>query len=93
MTLSRVQIAKHLTAAAVAVAMACLLLLGFDGMLVAMHKLANVVSAEPAPPPAPAPAPAPAAAAQPGVVQTFIVPASKAAPPGDDTAGERPADP
>jgi hypothetical protein len=78
------RIARNLTAAAVAVAMAGLLLLGFDGLLVAMRKLANVVSALPAPPPVAAPAPA--EVATPGVVQTFIVPAGKEAPPGNDAA-------
>jgi hypothetical protein len=77
------RIAKHLTAAIVAIAMAGLLLLGFDGLLVAMRKLADVVRAAPPPPAA---APAPAAVETPGVVQTFIVPASKEAPPDKEAA-------
>lgn len=85
MTPKAFRIAKHLTSAIVAVAMAGLLLLGFDGLLVAMRKLATVVSAAPAP--TPAPAPASAVVDTPGVVQTFIVPASKEAPPADDAAG------
>ncbi len=84
MTPSRFRLAKHLTAAIVAVAMAGLLLLGFDGLLVAMRKLASVVSSTPAPPPVAAPAPA--VAETPGVVQTFIVPADKEAPPEKDAA-------
>lgn len=84
MTLNRFQLAKHLTAAIVAVAMAGLLLLGFDGLVVAMRKLANVFSAAPTPPPVAAPAPA--VVQTPGVVQTFIIPAGKEAPPEKDAA-------
>jgi hypothetical protein len=81
---TRFQIAKHLTATIVAVTMAGLLLLGFDGLLVAMRKLANVVGAAPAP--APVAAPAPEVVETPGVVRTFIVPAGKEPPPDEDTA-------
>jgi hypothetical protein len=84
MTPTRFQIAKHLTAAIVAVMMAGLLLLGFDGLLVAMRKLAKVVGTAPAP--VPAAAPVPTTVETPGVVQTFIVPAAKEAPPDDDAA-------
>jgi hypothetical protein len=49
MTPYHFRIAKHLTAAIVSIATAGLLLLGFDGLLVAMRKLADVV--RPAPPP------------------------------------------
>jgi hypothetical protein len=79
MTPNHFRIARNLTAAIVAVAMAGLLLLGFDGLLVAMRKLADVVSVPPAPPPVAAPPPA--VVETPGVVQTFIVPASEEAPP------------
>lgn len=85
MTPNRFRIAKHLTAVTLAVAMAGLLLLGFDGMLVAMRKLADVVSA--APPPPPVAAPAPEVVATPGVVQTFIAPADEEAPPDEQAAG------
>jgi hypothetical protein len=84
MTPNRFRIAKHLTATILAVTMAGLLLLGFDGLLVAMRKLANVVSAAPAPPAVTAPAPA--VVETPGVVQTFIVPAGKEVPLGKDAA-------
>jgi hypothetical protein len=82
---NRFRIAKHLTSATLAVAMAGLLLLGFDGLLVAMHKLADVIS--PAPAPTAAPAPAPAEVKTPGVVQTFIMPAGKDAPADKKAAG------
>lgn len=84
MTPNGFRLAKHLTAAIVAIAMAGLLLLGFDGMLGAMRKLATVVSAMRAPPPVAAPAPA--VVETPGVVQAIIVPPLEEGPPDKDAA-------
>ena len=81
MTPQRFRIVKHATASLFALVMAGLFVLGFDGLLRGMQKLAEAFAARPPAATAP-PAEGPAT---PGVVPAFIVP-----PPGEAPAAPAP---
>jgi hypothetical protein len=85
MTPTRFRIVKHLTATLFAVTMAGLFVLGVDGLLGAMQKLARAFAATEQPPAAAAPAAQ--APAVPGVVPAFVVPAVEEAPRERSDAG------
>lgn len=70
MTPERFRILKHGTAALFAVVMVTLFVLGVDGLITGMQRIARIFASSQPPPAAEAPAPAPT----PGVVPAFVVP-------------------